>query len=317
MSDSQKQKLEEIEHTAFRKTLDALDAQAAADPHYYNKIKQQRSDFLPKHAAKLVEDGLCSPLPRDKLHTVRGKNNAFTVLEEKPADLRQRFILWTKDANEVLNDYEAKVDLKHSSFYIDSVSEEAAVVGDMKISFFQYEIPEKYRCMFAFCDSDGDWYTLNRLPMGFRPSVEIIQLICETLSLQTTAVVPSVSIPVNNNNNNNNNNINNNNNNNETIQLTSNRTTHRTWVDGFQVTGKREECEAVSHKIKKISNYVGVTWKDDGAELLQEYDFIGIHFNHNLHQVTVADKTLSKLPQKVSTTQLYFTTELEAMISRL
>ncbi len=316
MSDSQKQKLENIEHTAFRKTLDTLDAQAAADPHYFNKIKQQRSDFLPKFAEKLVEDKLCTPLPRDKLQTVRGKNNAFVVLEEKPTGHRLRFILWTKDANEVLNDYEAKVDLKHSSFYIDAVSEEAAVVGDMKISFFQYEIPEKYRCMFAFCDSDGNWYTLNRLPMGFRPSVEIIQLICETLSLQSTAVVPSIKISSTNNNNDGDNN-NNNNTLTETVQLTSNRTSHRTWVDGFQVTGRKEECEAVFHKIKKISNYVGVTWKDDGVELLHEYDFIGIHFNHNLHQVSVADKTLTKLPQKVSTTQPYFTTELEAMISRL
>ena len=309
MSDSHRKQLKELEHRVFHESREKLLKQIESDPHYYNKIKQMKnSSCLPKYCETLGDHGLTTPLSRDELHKVTGVNIPFVIVEEKEKGFRLRFILWTKEINDILKDYKANVNLDHSSFYIDVAAEDCAVTADMKISFYQYEIPEEYRYMFAFCDSEGNWYTLNRLPMGFRPSVEIMQLICETMSLQPNAVQPSATITTTDDNNNT---IE------ETIQLTSLRTKHRSWVDGFQVAGAEEECRVVMEKIKKVSDYVGVTWKDDGVELLQEYDFIGIHFNHKLHQVSVAEKTLLKLPSKITTTKQYLTTELESLLSRL
>ena len=308
MSEHHAKQLRELEHRVFHEGREKLLKQIASDPHYYNKIKQMKnSACLPKYCETLGDHGLTTPLSRDDLHKVTGVNIPFVIVEEKKEGFRLRFILWTKEINDILKDYKANVNLDHSSFYIDVVAEDFAVTADMKISFYQYEIPEEYRYMFAFCDSEGNWYTLNRLPMGFRPSVEIMQLICETVSLQPNAVQPSATITTTDNNNNT---IE------ETIQLTCLRTKHRSWVDGFQVAGAEEECRVVMEKIRKVSEYVGVTWKE-GIQLLQDYEFIGIRFNHELHQVSVAEKTLGKLPSKITTTKQYLTTELEALLSRL
>ena len=104
-----------------------------------------RSTFLRKHAEKMCADGNATRVSTSDLAQRPTKNAcyAFTVLEQKTAADgsivdRQRAILAPKRLNDALDrHYQAQLDLKHVSRYIDQVAREAAVIGDLKISFFQ------------------------------------------------------------------------------------------------------------------------------------------------------------------------------------
>ena len=95
------------------------------------------------------------------------------------------------------------------------------------------------------------------------------------------------------------------------------------WIDGFQHTGSANSVAHAAEKIRKVSDFCCVTWKKQKAYnneeivISKEYDFIGIHFDHNKHQVSVARKTLDKLPAPYKAGGEYEVTQLEKDISRL
>ncbi|KAJ9451624.1 hypothetical protein DIPPA_25091 [Diplonema papillatum] len=80
--------------------------------------------------------------PSDTPGTFR--NVPFTVVEDKAGRLRQRFILWTQEANDLLNrqGYVAQVPLGHVSEYLDVVGSECATTRDLRCGFYQIEVPE-------------------------------------------------------------------------------------------------------------------------------------------------------------------------------
>ncbi|KAJ9437624.1 hypothetical protein DIPPA_26893, partial [Diplonema papillatum] len=61
--------------------------------------QQRRSHLMHSHASELVRLGIASP--SDTPGTFR--NVPFTVVEDKAGRLRQRFILWTQEANDLLS----------------------------------------------------------------------------------------------------------------------------------------------------------------------------------------------------------------------
>lgn len=289
MSDTQRKRFEEI----FNSLLEQIQFRITNDPEFsfenlelYNQHARRLSSLLPEHAKQLVNDGLASLVsPSDKSSSPSSNSKSilaipFTVIEQKEDGPRQRFILWTQLLNDIISkSYVPKMShLKHSNYYVDAVRDEAAAIGDLKISFFQVAIPEWFRRLLRFCDDDGQLYEFLRLPMGFRPSAEIMQLLVETLSGMPHACKPSVTI------------------NNELIQLSSNRVSTSVWIDGFRCAGPLGECLHAAERIKKIGAHCGVTWKGAGVEVSQRYNFIGIDFNHATHTVQVAEKTLSKVP---------------------
>ena len=300
MSDSRKKRLQELLAMTFANMAAKL-RERSADPSIPRAAPQHaRSTLLKKHADRLVQDNIASRVVNDT-----GDNESlafcipFLIVEQKDSGERLRFICWTQAVNDLLTDvYTSEMSqLQHSSRYVDAVRQECAVIGDLKISFFQVEIPPQFRPLFRFPDCEGNLYEMNRLPMGLRPSAEIMQHIVETITGVPAAVKPSAYVDG------------------EKISLCNKRLSTRVWIDGFQSAGPRAECDEAKARIKKVAKWCNITWKED-VEISEDYDFIGIRFNHRAHQVSVATKTLKKLPKSYSVRDI-LVTQLEKDISRL
>jgi hypothetical protein len=262
----------------------------------------KKQEYPVKDAKKLVADGVASEVS-DKT-TTKSFGIPFNVIEEKDGKSRRRFIFWTKDMNEFLEaaNYQPQLkNLKFQNYYLESALGSMAVTGDLKISFFQVEIPKQIRQYFRFVDADGNLYELNRLPMGLKVSPEIMQLIVECIAGLPEACKESASIEG------------------VTTELQEQNGDVNVWIDGFAISyTSRRFAEAAQFRIRKVGRYCNVTFKDPGVVIEQQYDFIGIHFDHKSHSVRVADKTLQKLPPPsfVPKQQIKIS-ELERLISRL
>ncbi|RNC37793.1 rab1 small GTP-binding protein [Trypanosoma cruzi] len=63
------------------------------------------------------------------------------------------------------------------SHYLPPVMAEAAFCLDLKASFFQVSLPRETRHLFGFCVEDGALVEPARLPMGYKASPEILQIV--------------------------------------------------------------------------------------------------------------------------------------------
>ena len=247
--------------------------------------------FSVAHATKMVDDGIITRLTTADLHArpTKAGGIAFTVKEEKDEHFRLRAIYWPKRLNDAVRRvYTARMNLRHVASYLDRVRDECAAIGDLSISFYQVEIPSWARAWFRFTDARGTLYEMNRLPMGFCPSAEIMQLLTETLAGCPHAVA--------------------------TPQLASHHTSPDVWIDGFRVAGARPAVTAALRKIVEAARDINATFKEPPTVAVR-YDFIGVHNNHTQHTVRVADKTRKKLPRKMRDHMKV--TQLATLTSRL
>ena len=156
-------------------------------------VNKKDSVFTREHADLLVKNNVAShasgagPL----------LNIPFTVMEEKPSGKRQRFILWSKEANDLLNErgYVADVPLQHISAYLEAVREECASARDFKTGFYQVEIPVESRYLFRFLCDDGSWFELLRLPMGHSCAPEIMHTMAAAAAGDPLFVLPKFVPP--------------------------------------------------------------------------------------------------------------------------
>ncbi|PWV04536.1 hypothetical protein C3747_149g55 [Trypanosoma cruzi] len=100
----------------------------------------------------------------------------FSVVEEKTTGLRRRWIAWPRDKNRD-DTYEANVPLLHISHYLSPVMAEAAYCLELKASPFHFSLPRETRHPFRCRVEDGTLVELTRLPMGYKASPEILQII--------------------------------------------------------------------------------------------------------------------------------------------
>ncbi|RNF13422.1 rab1 small GTP-binding protein [Trypanosoma cruzi] len=100
----------------------------------------------------------------------------FSVVEEKTAGLRRRWIAWPRDKNRD-DPSEANVPLSHISHYLPPVMAEAASCLDLKAFLFHFSLPRKTRHLFRCRVEDGTLVELTRHPMGRKASPEILQII--------------------------------------------------------------------------------------------------------------------------------------------
>ncbi|RNC55363.1 rab1 small GTP-binding protein [Trypanosoma cruzi] len=71
----------------------------------------------------------------------------FSVVEEKTAGFRRRWIAWPRDRNRD-DPYEANAPHLHISHYLPPAMAEAASCLDLKASFFQVSLPRETRHLF-------------------------------------------------------------------------------------------------------------------------------------------------------------------------
>ncbi|PWU99267.1 hypothetical protein C3747_220g37 [Trypanosoma cruzi] len=117
----------------------------------------------------------------------------FSVVEEKTAGLRRRWIAWPRDKNRD-DPYEANVPLLHISHYLPPVMAEAASCLDVRSSFI-ISLPRETRHLSRCHVEDGTLVELTRLPMGYKASPEILQIITSAIAGVTTVVHPLWAAP--------------------------------------------------------------------------------------------------------------------------
>ncbi|KAF8291172.1 hypothetical protein TcYC6_0121190 [Trypanosoma cruzi] len=100
----------------------------------------------------------------------------FSVVEEKTTVLQRRWIAWPRDKNRD-DPYEANVPLLHISHSLPPVMAEATFCLDLKASFFKVSLPRETRHRMRCRVENGTLVELTRLPMGYKASPEILQII--------------------------------------------------------------------------------------------------------------------------------------------
>ncbi|KAJ9452182.1 hypothetical protein DIPPA_12445 [Diplonema papillatum] len=226
------------------------------------------STFASAHARELQAHGIAQ--------RGRGPNGLlnvpFTVVEEKEGALRQRFILWTYDANAVVetDGYQAHVPLQHVSQYLEAVSEECGSTRDFRCGFYGIEIPIASRGLFAFQDDAGEWWELTRLPMGHSCAPELMHTVASTAAGHPEYVDGQYAV--------------------------SSDVVVHVWVDNIRYAGPHDLVLAVTSRLDELASEAGMTWKAaDTQTAAQRYEFIGVEWNHADGTVGVSRKMRSRL----------------------
>ena len=245
------------------------------------------STFSRSHAELLVANGIANRASKGEVFN----NVPFTVIEQKPTGMRQRFILWTKQANELLvkKGYVADVPLEHISRYLDASLTECASGRDFRTGFYQVEIPLDARKYFRFKTDDDHWYELSRLPMGHSCAPEIMHSLAATIAGHPDYVKSELAI------------------NDVRIDV---------WIDNIRYSGSRENTETRTKELDEVATKASATWKQaDSFDLSASYDFLGVQFDHLRNSVVIADR----LKKKIFGARLSKITasELESLMGRL
>ena len=244
------------------------------------------SSFAGRHAAELLRNGIA----RAASGPGRAVNVPFTVVEEKPEGLRQRFILWTRDANGWAEEaYEAHVPLFHISKYLDRVLTEVGSTRDFKTGFYAIEIPEEARDLFRFKTTEGEWFELCRLPMGHVCAPELMHSLAAAAAGDPAYVrrqwaARDVGVDV--------------------------------FIDNIRYTGTEGAVLAATVNLDAAAADFRLTWKpSDSNTAVSKYTFLGVDFDHEASSVMPS----AKIRRKLAAVDLSSVTasQLESMAGRL
>ena len=246
----------------------------------FSKTVRPESSFSRTHADLLVENGIAQKTSKPGLVA----NVPFTVIEQKATGLRQRFILWTKESNERLVD-----DVTIISEYVDSVLFDCASGRDFRTGFYQVEIPHDARKLFGFRSDDGQFFELTRLPMGHSCAPEIMHTLAATIAGHPDYVRSDIAV--------------------HDVRVDA-------WIDNIRYSGSRKDVAIRTAQLDIIAKKASSTWKElDSFNLAEEYDFLGVRFNHQDRSVVVSERLQGKLAAVDLT--LITASGLESLMGRL
>ncbi|RNC36518.1 rab1 small GTP-binding protein [Trypanosoma cruzi] len=177
----------------------------------------------------------------------------FLVVEEKATGLRRRWIAWPRDKNSD-DPYEANFPLLHISHYLLPVMAEAASCLDVKASFFQVSLPRETRHLFRCRVEDGTLVELTRLPMGYKVSPEILQIITSAIAGATTVVhrlwaaPPLVRIVV--------------------------------WIGNIRIAGSKSGATLWEAQVLRNADSCHASMGEDRESGATQYTFLGVQFDH-------------------------------------
>jgi hypothetical protein len=217
----------------------------------------------------------------------RGWCRPFCIIEEKPTGPRRRFILWPKQQNDAVyaQGFTSGVDLEHISRYLPAIADEIGVTRDLKVGFWQIELPQSIRSALRFKDDKGRVFEPTRLPMGHCLAVDIMQMVTHVIANDPLVCKPAFA--------------------------------HKgplpdVWVDGLRFTGSTQAVQAAITAADTTARELGATWKE-APQPSTTYNFIGVDWDHNSHSVITAKKTL----QKINITSQMQAHTIEQVIGRL
>ena len=173
---------------AIRPRFEALLAwyrdSAFLEKHCSTLNSEPASDVLGAHADKLCSLGFCTQISETE---VRQWGRGFTVKETKEDDSgglyeRLRFIFHPSTLNECLP-FQSGIELNTTSEHIAGVFDgNFAIVRDLAISYFQVKLSPEASRYYCFRDDEGRVWCMNVMPMGARPSGEIMDMMLKTIA---------------------------------------------------------------------------------------------------------------------------------------
>jgi hypothetical protein len=225
-------------------------------------------------ADQLASDHIITPVSAVELQRrpTRGTIKPFSVVEVEKQ--RRRIIHWTDDHNRgVADKFQTKVPLDHISSYLSMVESAFGAAIDLRCSFWQIVIPFRARHNYRFADDAGRVFELNRLPMGFAISVELMQILTSVIVGDPQVVQHQFASPA----------------------------ALRVWVDGAYFHGSHQEVSSAIKRAQQTASQLNASLKDDNIVPKKVNEFIGVLWNHEQHVVRLADKTFNKIPRKMTT----------------
>ena len=250
-------------------------------------------------ADELVADGILHVVSAadEQRRPTLGVVDPFSVVELEKH--RRRAIHHPYEINAAIADkYTCRVPLEHISAYLPEIERECGAVFDLKCGFWQVLLPERARAWYRLRDADGRLLETNRLLMGHRVAVEIMQLLTSVVAGDPAVVRPEFSV-------------------NELLRKQQLPPVGvSVWVDGFRFTGSKASVAAAAQLAKASAAALNATFKEPDFEPQQVYDYIGLRWDHSQHVVRVADKTRVKI--LAATIGHRMTAgDLEALVGRL
>ncbi|PWU88485.1 hypothetical protein C4B63_72g112 [Trypanosoma cruzi] len=211
----------------------------------------------------------------------------FSVVEEKTTGLR-RWIAWPRDKNRD-DPYEANVPLLHISHYLPPVMAEAASCLDLKASFFQVSLPRETRHLFRCHVEDGTLVELTRLPMGYKASPEILQIITSAIEGLTTVVRP--------------------------LWAASPMVRIDVWIDNIRITGSKSDVISWEAQVLRNADSCHASMGEERESGATQYTFLGVQFDHTHRAVSLSDKFVRSVRAMPALNSLTIA-EMEIMASR-
>ncbi|KAF8283343.1 putative target of rapamycin (TOR) kinase 1 [Trypanosoma cruzi] len=141
---------------------------------------------------------------------------------------------------------------------------EAASCLDLKASFFQVSLPRETRHLFRCRVEDGTLVELTRLPMGYKASPEILQIITSTIAGVTTVVHPLWAAP-------------------PLVRID-------VWIDDTRIAGSKSDETLWEAQVLRNADGCDASIGEDRESGATQYTFLGEQFGHTHQAVSLSDK---------------------------
>ncbi|KAF8304455.1 putative target of rapamycin (TOR) kinase 1 [Trypanosoma cruzi] len=229
------------------------------------------SALLRQGARKLTEDSSRRRAIAEESGNNRGRffcknrriDNTLLVLVEETTGLRRRWIAWPRDKNRD-DPYEANFPFLHVSHCLPPVMAEAVSCLDVKSSFI-VSLPRETRHLFRCHVEDGTLVELTRLPMGYKASPEILQIIITSAIAGVTTVVhrlwaapPSVRIDV--------------------------------WIGNIRIAGSKSDATLWEAQVLRNADSCHASMGEERESGATQYTLLGVQFDHAHRAVSLSEK---------------------------
>jgi hypothetical protein len=186
--------------------------------------------------------------------------NVFRIAERHKG--RARIISWPQDQNAEM-DYDPEVALLDPTEIVDAVHPNTFVLAfDLTISFYQIRLPPEVARALVF-EFEGKRYRFDVMPMGSRPSAEVMHRITDALSSIPDILKPYV--------------------------------TKNVHVDNVRfMSESREVLEQIKCLMKERLQKYRVSINEE-LEVATEADFYGLQFDHQAGMVSMTTRTKETL----------------------
>jgi hypothetical protein len=252
--------------TRIQELLDLAKNSASLPPDKSRRFPDVDWDIL----SIMIKTGVAVEIDAESARNLNLEPNCVIFLVEEPQKSRYRIITWPLQANELPYTWSQ---LPHQADPLDIIQDvfkySFASSYDLKCSFYQVPLDKSTHKNFIF-RSRGKLYTMDRLPMGFRPAAEILQLLLEGLAL---LIADTVGLEDN------------------TIPLQ-----FRVHVDNVMFFGTWKQLQAADTAFRSVCHDFGITLGECSAPSTTT-KFHAVVLNFATKQVSFAPKGIANLTQ--------------------